>query len=612
MPSRQFVHLHLHTQFSLLDGAIKIKELPEYARKLGYEAVAITDHGNLFGSYKFYAALKEAGLKPIIGMEAYITKGSRFNKVGKGSEDNYTDNQNHHIVLIAKNDTGFRNLMKLSSIGYLEGFHYKPRIDLEVLNEHREGLICLTACLKGLPTYYAARGEEREAERWLLKLLEIFGKEDLYVELQPHDLEEQITANRVLVKLAKKHGLKLVATCDVHYLRPEDKVAHTILTALQMKKTYKELLQSPQGRKLQKLELHFASPEEVWRRFENKFDGWEEALLNTLEVAEKVDDRLEYFENKEYKMPVYEVPEGETLESYFRKLAVEGLKRRLKERGAAKDERVYWERLEYEMEVISKMGFPGYFLIVQDFINWAKKNGIPVGPGRGSAGGSLVAYALGITDIDPIKHDLLFERFLNPDRVSMPDIDVDFCMERRDDVIEYVANKYGRDSVSQIITYNVLKSKSVIRDVCRALGVPLEKADRLAKLIPQGETQGSQLSLEEMTEWSMEQLREKYGERPDIEDAVQKFRRMIAEDPALRQAVEIGKKLDGLTRHTGFHAAGVVIAPKPLIELVPLYARKEKDKETKKEKFVVATQYDMGVLEEIGLLKMDFLGLKTL
>ncbi len=612
MPSREFVHLHLHTQFSLLDGAIKIKELPKYAKELGYKAVAITDHGNLFGSFKFYKALREEGLKPIIGIEAYITKGSRLNKLGKGSEDNYTDSQNHHIVLLAKNDVGLKNLMKLSSIGYLEGFHYKPRIDLEVLEKHKEGLICLTACLKGLPTYYASKGEEEEAERWLLKLIEIFGKEDLYVELQPHDLEEQITANRILVRLAKKHGLKLIATCDVHYLKPEDKVAHNILTALQMKKTYKELLQSPAGQKLQRLELHFASPEEVWRRFENKFDGWEEALLNTLEVAEKVSEKLEYFENTEYKMPVYEVPKGETLESYFRKLAIEGLKKRIKERGVAKDEKVYWERLEYELDVISKMGFPGYFLIVQDFINWAKNNGIPVGPGRGSAGGSLVAYALGITDIDPIKHDLLFERFLNPDRISMPDIDVDFCMERRDDVIEYVAQKYGRDSVCQIITYNVLKSKSVIRDVCRALGVPLEKADRLAKLIPQGETQGSQLSLEEMVDWSIDQLKEKYGERPDIEDAVQKFRRMLAEDPSLRQAVEIGKKLDGLTRHTGFHAAGVVIAPQPLIELVPLFARKEKDKETKKEKFIIATQYDMGVLEEIGLLKMDFLGLKTL
>jgi DNA polymerase-3 subunit alpha len=612
MPVREFVHLHLHTQFSLLDGAIKINELPEYAKRFGYKAVAITDHGNLFGSQRFYKALQKEGLKPIIGIEAYITKGSRFDRRGKGTEDNYTDTQNHHIILLAKNDAGFKNLMKLSSKAFTEGFHYKPRIDLELLNEHREGLICLTACLKGLPTYYAAKGEEKEAEKWLLKLLEIFGREDLYVEIQHHRLEEQQTANRVLIELAKKHNLKLVATCDVHYLRPEDKTAHMILTALQMKKNYKELLQSPTGQKLQQLELHFASPEEVWRRFENTFDGWEKALLNTLEVAEKVSEKLDYFENTDYKMPEFEVPKGETLESYFKKLAREGLQKRLQERGAAKEEKVYWERLEFEMDVISKMGFPGYFLIVQDFINWAKNNGIPVGPGRGSAGGSLVAYALGITDIDPIKHDLLFERFLNPDRVSMPDIDVDFCMDRREEVIDYVSKKYGERNVSQIITYNILKSKSVIRDVCRALGVPLEKADRLAKLIPQGETQGSQLSLEEMTDWPIEQLKEKYGERPDIEDAVQKFRRMINEDPSLKHAVEIGKKLDGLTRHTGFHAAGVVIAPQPLEELVPIYTRKEKDKETGKVKTVRATQYDMAVLEEIGLLKMDFLGLKTL
>ncbi|HID79675.1 MAG TPA: DNA polymerase III subunit alpha [Aquifex aeolicus] len=990
---KEFVHLHLHTQFSLLDGAIKIKELPEYAQNLGYKAVAITDHGNLFGSYQFYTTLKEWGLKPIIGIEAYITKGSRKNKSGKVREDNYTDTKNNHIILIAKDDTGFKNLRTLTTIGYTEGLHQKPRIDLEVLNRYSEGLICLTACLKGLPTYYASKGEEKEAEKWLLKLVDIFGKEDLYVELQPHDLEEQKIANRVLIDLAKKHGLKLIATWDVHYLKPEDKVAHNILTALQMKTTYRELLQSPYGQKLQRMELHFASPEEVWKRFENTFDGWEKALLNTLEVAEKVSDRLEYFENKEYKMPVYEVPKGETLESYFKKLAIEGLKKRIA-KGQARDDNLYWERLEYEMDVISKMGFPGYFLIVQDFINWARNKGIPVGPGRGcvlpetqvmlgsgalkpikdisvgdfvlthrgavlpvlqkfeydveetlvrvevgnevltltedhkvlalqdgenrlvwisagklkkddflvfprqrstnkeivydllrfiekgktlrwderfiyderettgfqpvkiprfvkfdeflakilgcfisekytdidekggviifnfptkgeeyaqellglfekvfnlkgkidrlnntlkvefkskivaqflrklcgdkainkqipseivlngkdkyvktliacifrkggrssktgnikyitpskslayqlrlllarfgfwasitvekkqreswnpqyslnisgkqlllwneafkgfpiklthrgsfrndtffvdkkhiylkikkvekvpykgkvyditvpfdhsyttsavsihnSAGGSLVAYALGITDIDPIKHDLLFERFLNPDRVSMPDIDVDFCQERREEVINYVRQKYGKDNVSQIITYNVLKSKSVIRDVCRALGVPLEKADKLAKLIPQGETQGSQLSLEEMSDWTLGELKEKYGERPDIEDAVIKFREIINSDPSLKKAVEIGKKLEGLTRHTGFHAAGVVIAPKPLKELVPLFARNDKDKETKKENLAVATQYDMGALEGLGLLKMDLLGLKTL
>jgi DNA polymerase III alpha subunit/intein/homing endonuclease len=946
----EFVHLHLHTQFSILDGAIKIKELPDYALKLGYKAVAITDHGNLFGSLKFYKALREKGLKPIIGMEAYITKGSRFNKAPKGAEDNYTDNLNHHIVLIAKDDTGLKNLMKLSTIGFIEGFNYKPRIDLEVLEKYSEGLICLTACIKGLPTYYASRGNVEEAKKWLFKLLDIFGRENLYVEIQPHwSLEEQVTANKILIELAQKNDLKLVATLDVHYLRKEDKTAHLILTALQMKKKYKDLLTSPIGQHLQQLELHFASPEEVWKKFENTFEGWEKALLNTLEIADKVADKLEYFEKTDYKMPKYEVPENETLESYFRKLAIEGLKKRIKERGTVKEEKVYWERLNYEMDVISKMGFPGYFLIVQDFIKWAKENGIPVGPGRGcvlpdtpvllgngcikpikeieegdfiishrgavlpvvkkyiyeveeelteietesglmltltqdhkillfrknekstnpsyhhlswveasqvqegdclvfptvpstneeiiydlreyipenslsqfprfisfdknlafliaeylksgslknkkeklkefppeilelflqkicgekpqerrlpaeivlkgkdeyikvllfhlffsesgniskeffpnlsensietsvefitpsqslayqiqlllarfgiwasiqkesiekyrvkvkkealvnllfrrnfqgkhayhrespsgeihydgkylylpvkkvrtkkykgkvyditvpidhsyttwagaihnSAGGSLVAYALEITDIDPIKHDLLFERFLNPDRISMPDIDIDFCQDNREKVIKYVKEKYGEENVSQIITFNILKAKSVIRDVARAMGVPYEKADQLAKLIPQGESQGSQLTLEEMVDYSLEELKEKYGNRPDIEDAVLKFRQLIEKDAALKRVVEIGKKLEGLTRHTGFHAAGVVIAPKKLDELIPLYARKEKDKKTKEEKFIVASQYDMADLEEIGLLKMDFLGLKTL
>ncbi len=596
----EFVHLHLHTQYSLLDGAIKIKDLAKKARELGYKAVAITDHGNLFGILEFYRSMKKEGIKPIIGMEAYFTTGSRHDRKGKASEDNITDRYNHHLILIAMNDTGLKNLMQLSSISYQEGFYYKPRIDYEVLSQHCEGLIAITACLKGVPTHYASLGDEEKATHWVKKFKDLFG-ENLYLELQSNQLPEQEIANRILINIAKKMGVKLIATNDSHYLNPDDRLAHQVLMAVQMKKTLMEIKQES-AIKCSNEGLHFAGPEEVWEKFKGKFEGWEEALKNTLEVAEKVQDSFELLENRGYLFPKYDT-EDKTTAEFLRELAIKGLRQRIQQ-GLAKDSPEYWNRLEYELEVVFRMGFEGYFLIVQDFINWAKSQSIPVGPGRGSAAGSLLAFSLGITDIDPIKHGLLFERFLNPERISMPDIDVDFCMEKRDKVIEYVKSKYGEENVAQIITYNVMKAKQTLRDVARALGVPYSVADSLAKLIPQGDVQGTWLSLEEMYLVPIKELLDKYGHhRRDIEDHVSKFRKMCSENPEIKTLVEIALKLEGLTRHTSLHAAGIVISPLPLRERIPLYYDKDQ---------VLATQFDMVNLEELGLIKMDFLGLKTL
>ncbi|MCS6997805.1 MAG: DNA polymerase III subunit alpha [Aquificaceae bacterium] len=596
---KDFVHLHLHTQYSLLDGAIKVKDLAKRAKELGYGAVAITDHGNLFGILDFYRSMKSAGLKPLIGMEAYFTTGSRFDRKDKGSEDNITDRYNHHLILIAKDDEGLKNLMKLSTLSYKEGFYYKPRIDYELLGQYHKGLIAITACLKGVPTYYASLGEEEKAEEWVKKFLDLFG-DDLYLELQSNSLPEQETANRNLISIAQRLGVKLVATNDSHYLMPEDRLAHQVLMAIQMKKTLMEVQQG--GFKCANEGLHFAGPEEVWEKFRGKFNGWERALLNTLDVAEKTAGRFRLLEGGSHLLPYFPT-QGLSLGDFLKELALKGLKQRI-EQGLARDDKEYKDRLFYELEVVSRMGFEGYFLIVQDFINWAKSQGIPVGPGRGSAAGSLLAFALGITDVDPIRHGLLFERFLNPDRVSMPDIDVDFCMENRDRVIGYVKEKYHPENVAQIITYNVMKAKQTLRDVARALGIPYQTADTLAKLIPQGDVQGTWLSLEEMFLTPLEELLKKYGRhRRDIEENANKFRKLCQEDPELKRLVEIALRLEGLTRHTSLHAAGVVIAPKPLEELLPLYYDKEG---------AVATQFDMVKLEEIGLIKMDFLGLKTL
>ncbi len=582
--SKDFVHLHLHTHYSLLDGAIKIPDLAQKAVEYGYKAVGMTDHGNIFGAVQFYQEMKKVGIKPIIGMEAYFTS-NRFEKKGKGSDDILSD-RNYHLILHAKDKTGFKNLMKLSSLAYTEGFYYKPRIDWELLEKYHEGLICQTACLKGFVPQLLSQGKFDEAYEQAKRLKDIFG-DDLYFEIQINGLPEQEEANKGIIKLAEKLGVKIVATNDSHYLNPEDQKAHDIIKALQMKLTLKQLKEK--GRAFKVGGLHFTTPEEMYQ----KFKGYEFALKNTVEIAEKCNVEIETAETRGYLFPKFQIPglDREATEEekakYFEKLAWEGLEKRLSEKKNLSKQELnnYRERLKYEIDVIKQMGFPEYFLIVQDFINHAKKSGIPVGPGRGSAAGSLVAYTLGITDVDPLQHGLIFERFLNPDRISMPDIDVDFCMENRPKVIEYVKNKYGENAVAQIITYNFMKSKMVLRDVARVLGFSYSEADKIAKMILPGPVQGSTLSIEENLEANPE------------------FRKLYETDQRVKELIDLAKKLEGMARHTGIHAAGVVIAPGALDDYVPVYVDKDGTK---------ATQFDMNTLEMLGLVKMDFLGLKTL
>ncbi|MBX0312898.1 MAG: DNA polymerase III subunit alpha, partial [Sulfurihydrogenibium sp.] len=544
----------------------------------GYKAVGLTDHGNIFGAVEFYEEMRKVGVKPLIGMESYFTN-NRFEKKGEGSDDILTD-KNYHLILFAKDKTGFKNLMKLSSIAYTEGFYYKPRIDWELLEKYHEGLICQTACLKGFVPNLLAQGKYEEAKKYAKRLKDIFG-EDLYFEIQVNGLEEQNIANEGIIRLAKELGVKVVGTNDSHYLNPEDHTAHDVVKALQMKKTLKELYS--EGKAFRVKGLHFTRPEEMYE----KFKGYEEYLKNTMEIAEKCNLEIDTAETRGYLFPKFETPEGMTPAQYFEKLAREGLEKRLESMKDLTPEKLkeYRERLDYEIKVINQMGFAEYFLIVQDFINYAKKNGIPVGPGRGSAGGSLVAYCLRITEVDPLKHGLLFERFLNPDRISMPDIDVDFCMERREKVIDYVKQKYGEDSVAQIITFNFMKSKMVIRDVARTLGFPYQEADKIAKMILPGPIQGSTLTIDENLE-----------AHPD-------FKKLYETDEKVRELLDLARKLEGSARHTGIHAAGIVIAPGPLDEYVPVYRDKDGNR---------ATQFEMKTLEQLGLVKMDFLGLKTL
>lgn len=577
--AKDFVHLHLHTHYSLLDGMIKPKDLAKKAVEYGYKAVGLTDHGNIFGAVEFYQEMKNVGVKPIIGMESYFTN-NRFEKKGEGSDDILTD-KNYHLILFAKDKTGFKNLMKLSSLAYTEGFYYKPRIDWELLEKYREGLICQTACLKGFVPNLLSKGKYEEAKKYAKRLKDIFG-DDLYFEVQVNGLEEQEEANKGIIKLTRELGIKVVGTNDSHYLNQDDSTAHDVLKALQMKKTLEDL--EKEGKAFKVRGLHFTKPEEMYE----KFKGYEEYLKNTLEIAEKCNLEIDTVDTRGYLFPRYEIPSQFSSPSeYFEKLARDGLERRLEKIKNLSPEKLkeYRERLEYEINVINQMGFAEYFLIVQDFINYAKNNGIPVGPGRGSAGGSLVAYSLGITEVDPLAYGLIFERFLNPERISMPDIDVDFCMENRDKVIEYVKQKYGESSVAQITTFNFMKSKMVIRDVARVLGFPYQEADKIAKMILPGPIQGSTLNIDENLE-----------AHPD-------FKKLYETDSKVKQLLDLAKNLEGCARHTGIHAAGVVIAPGPLDEFVPVY----KDKDGN-----IATQFEMKTLEQLGLVKMDFLGLKTL
>ncbi len=566
-----FVHLHLHSQFSLLDGANRLDDVIKAAGEAGMPAVALTDHGNMFGAIEVYNKARAAGIKPIIGMEAYVALGSRFDRTpGRGSSN--------HLVLLAKNEAGYRNLLKLTSAAFLEGFYYKPRVDKELLRQHSEGLICLSACLKGEVNEHIVATREREAEAAAKEFLDIFGEGNFYLEMQDHGIPEQRLANEVVRRIAARNNIPLVVTNDCHYLRKDDAFAHDVLLCIGTQKTFSD----PDRLKYASDNFYMKSAEEMHKIFPDDHA----AIENTLAIAEKCNLVIP---TGTYHLPEFPVPAGYTLQSYFDQVARAGLEERLGElrrRRAQGNVRypdeAYRTRLDYEIQVINKMGFPGYFLVVWDFIRHAREHDIPVGPGRGSAAGSVVAYALRITNIDPLQYDLLFERFLNPDRISMPDIDIDFCMRRRGEVIHYVGEKYGRDRVAQIITFGTLAAKAVIRDVGRVMGVPYTKVDRIAKMIP------------DMTK----SLAAVAKEEPLAGEA--------ARDPEIRQIIDVGSRLEGLTRHASVHAAGVVITPSRLDELVPLY------KVTKGDEEQVMTQWDMNVIESLGLLKMDFLGLRTL
>ncbi len=555
----KFVHLHIHSEFSLLDGANRIKDLPVRAKELGMEAIALTDHGVMYGAIDFYKACKKEGIKPIIGCEVYVALRSRFDK------EPGIDNKYYHLILLAKNNKGYKNLSKLVSLGFVDGYYYKPRIDREILEKYHEGLICLSACLAGEINQNLLNGREEEAERVALWHKGLFG-EDYYIEIQNNGIQEQVLANQKLIKLARKLDIPIVATNDAHYLRREDAYNHEVLLCIQTGKRM-----SDQDRmRFDTDELYVKSPEEMSEYFSN----FPDAIENTVKIADKCNVEFEFGHTI---LPNYDVPEGfETHYDYLKKLCDDGLKERYGENHTKE----IMERAEYELSVIKKMGYVDYYLIVWDFIHYAKSQGIPVGPGRGSGAGSILAYSIGITDIDPIKYGLLFERFLNPERISMPDFDVDFCYERRQEVIDYVARKYGYDHVSQIITFGTMSARMVIRDVARVLDVPYSEADSLAKMIPNE----IHITIKKALEQNIE-LKQRYENEPDI-----------------KNLLDIAMGLEGMPRQTSTHACGIVITKDPVDTYVPLYVRDNQ----------ISTQYIMTTLEELGLLKMDFLGLRTL
>ena len=562
-----FVHLHVHSDFSLLDGAASVKALAAKAEKLGQTALALTDHGNMFGAINFYNACKEKNIKPIIGCEFYVAPESRFEKKETPGGKKY-----YHLILLAKNETGYRNLMVLCSKGYTEGMYYKPRIDDELLAQYAEGLICLSACLAGELPVLLLNGEKEKAEAHVRKYREIFGAENYFIELQDHGLKEEKKASKLLIEMARKVGVPLVLTNDIHYVEQKDYIAQDILMCIGMKK----LRTDTNRMQFEGSEFYFKSGEEMAMLFPE----YPEAILNTVRIAEMCN--LEIPQPGPI-LPIYKIPEDfSSKEDYIRHLAEEGLKKRYP---VITDE--IKNRLNYELDIVIKMDFVGYFLIVWDFINWAKNNGVPVGPGRGSGAGSILAYSLRITDIDPLKYNLLFERFLNPERVSMPDFDVDFCFERRQEVIEYVRQKYGDENVGQIITFGTLKPKAVVKDVGRVLNIPLADVNAITKLIPP----------KPLTDGIKEVIL-KYAV-----DVVPELKEM-AEDSQYKELFEISIALEGRNRNSSLHAAGIVIGKTALTDYVPLY----KDSKTGK----VATQFTMDLIENCGLVKMDFLGLKTL
>ena len=567
-----FVHLHVHTEYSLLDGAIRIDRMLEKCRIMNMEAVAITDHGNMFGAVQFYAQAAKAGIRPIIGCETYLAPGDRRDRSPRadGSPNAF------HLVLLVMNDEGYKNLSRLVTLGHLEGFYYHPRVDMELLREFNGGLIALTACLKGVVPYQINAGRIEKAREKALELASIFDNGRLYLEVQANKLPEQVKVNTALREISQDLSIPLVATNDCHYLNREDAEAHDVLLCIQTGKS----VDDEKRLRFSSDEFYFKSCEEM----KQSLGDFEDAINNTMEVARLCRYEMEF---GKYKYPVFDVPEGRSLNDMLTHKAEVGLEKRLaqkiEEEGPLSEEvlREYRERLEFELNIIHKMGFAGYFLIVADFIEHARSRDIPVGPGRGSAAGSLVAYCQNITNIDPIKYGLLFERFLNPQRISMPDIDIDFCINGRDEVIRYVAEKYGRGNVGQIITFGTMKARGVIRDVGRSLNIPLGEVDRIAKLVPEGPGVSLDTAIQE---------------EPELQ-------RLEKEDGPAKKLIKISRSLEGLARHASTHASGVVISDRPLVEYLPLFKGPRDE---------IMTQYTMDRIEQLGLIKFDFLGLKTL
>jgi DNA polymerase III subunit alpha len=561
MAPSDFVHLHVHTAYSLLDGAIRLPDLVQRVQELEMDAVAITDHGNLFGVLEFYEKMRAAGIQPLLGCELYVAPASRFDRKGKGDH--------HHLVVLAMDQVGYRNLVRLVTQAHLEGFYYKPRVDKELLQEHNTGLIALSSCLHGEVARHLSADDPKGAEAAAREYAEIF-PDRFYLEAQANDLPEQAKVNEALLELAPKWNLPLVATNDCHYLRPEDARAHDVLLCIQTGKTV-----NTSGRmKFHTDQLYFKSPEEMARSI-----PYPELLARSREIADRCDVTLEL---GTYHFPVFPESEGMSTEELLIRKAKEGLARRLAGPSPpARPEEEYQKRLDFELAALSKMGFAGYFLVVADIVNYARKKHIPVGPGRGSAAGSLVAYSLGITDLDPLAYGLIFERFLNPERLSPPDIDMDFCFERRGEIIHHVAKTYGWENVAQITTFGSMKTRQVIRDVGRALEVPYAEVDKIAKLVP-------------------EQLKITVARALEQEPRLREYRDT---NPTVRDILTVAQALEGLPRHASTHAAGLVIADRPLVEYLPLY---------KGAKGELVTQFDMKGVERVGLVKFDFLGLRTL
>ncbi|MBU1128180.1 MAG: DNA polymerase III subunit alpha [Candidatus Omnitrophica bacterium] len=555
-----FIHLHVHTQYSLLDGACRLNDLTDLAKTYNMSSAAITDHGNMFGAIEFYRMAKEKGIKPIIGAEIYVAPGSRFDKTSHGIKG-----AGFHLVLLARDITGYKNLMKIISAGFLEGFYYKPRVDKDVLARCSKGLFALSACLKGEVPHYLLSDQPEQAKKVASEYANIFGKKNFYLELQENRIDKQVELNKKMVILSRELGLPLVATNDVHYLEKGDDKAHDALLCIQTQSR----LDDADRMRFSTDQLYFKSPEEMKHAFRDLPD----AIANTVKIADACDLELDF---DSLHLPHFDPPNGQDNDAFFKDLIREGVSQRY---GKATDE--IKERVKHEFRIIEKLGYISYFLIVWDFIEKAREMGIPVGPGRGSAAGSIISYIIGITDIDPLKYGLIFERFLNPGRVTMPDIDIDFCFERRDEIIDYVVKKYSKENVAQIITFGTMKARAAIRDTGRVMGLTFADVDKIAKLIP------NELGIT---------IQEAIEREPELNSIYQ-------QDPIIHELMDISKRLEGLNRHASVHAAGVVISDAPLQERIPLYKTSDGQ---------ITTGYAMNSLTDIGMLKMDFLGLKTL